>query len=941
MCEFEGIKRGSFLCLLMFVLMAYSIVATSNDQLAQKTIEFNIPKQRADVALTLFAEQAGLTLIFPFDKVKDIKANPLKGRYTPERAAEILLQDTPLVASFSNQNLLTIKTKDLGKQPMKTRKSLLAVAIGFFASITAHAQNDSSEPATTKITSLEEIVVTARRRQETAQESPVPLTVLNDALLNRYDITGIDSIASLTPGLVTGESGGAVGGSISLRGVGSGESQAFIDQAVSINIDGIPISTAQILRVAQMDLKQIEVLRGPQALFFGKNSPGGIISLATANPGDELEVMLRSGYEFEAEEWSVDATVSGPISDTVGLRLAAHYADMDGYIDVNSPTELIPPANDPYSIEKSGLDAFPQREETFLRGTLVLDPTEQLKISLKGTYADTEIVGSTSYFSDITHCPYSNPQELYPVPSNCKNDGEIVAAQIPNEVLAMNPQLQPNGHRGSDQLLFSATIDYELTDTISLTSVTGYYDAEEEISSHGGYGLAPSNVYAVNYENEQFSQELRLASNLEGPINYLFGGFYEERELYTDTYIVIPTAAAPACPTCYELPFEATSQNQDTYSFFGQLLYDINDQVQISAGGRYTHETKEVSEYTIQMETPYDPTSIFDATPIDVLGSPSYPQKKKLDFSNFSPELTVTYKPTDNIMYFASYKEGYKSGGFDGSYTAGGVVANGVNSFEPEEVSGYELGLKSSLVEGQVIFNLTGYWYDYKDLQVATYDTAARSFGTGNAAKSQVRGIEIETKYYPQEAPGLELHASANFNDATFDEFLAQCYKSQSQAMGCDNDINPSTGFGNTQDLSGVQLRKAPKVTATVGGYYETSVASNLMMSFSSDLSYSGKYNYGTDYQPYTEQKSFTKVDASIRLFTNNNQWELALIGRNLSDKRNLVNGIDRTGTGGDYGTTAPVCTSLPATGGCLPAADVIGTPTRGRTLALQATYRY
>jgi len=824
---------------------------------------------------------------------------------------------------------------------MQVQKSILPVVIGVLVGTPALAQQTADTDSSTRITSLEEIIVTARRRQETAQESPVALTVLNESLLDRYGITGIDSIASLTPGLLTGDSSGSVGGSISLRGVGSGESQAFIDQAVSINIDGIPISTAQILRVAQMDLQQIEVLRGPQALFFGKNSPGGIISLTTASPGDEWESMLRTGYEFDAEEWWLDATVSGPISEKVGFRLAAHYSDMDGYIDVDSPIDLIPESNDPYSIEASGLDAFPPQEDKFLRGTLDLDPTDRLHISLKATYADTEVDGATSYFSDITHCPYNSPQELYPVPGNCRNDGKIVAAKVPDVVIALNPQLKPNGHRYSDQILVSGTVEYELSEVWTLTSVTGYYDAEEEISSHGGYGLAPSNVYAVNYENEQISQEFRLASNFEGTLNFLIGGFYEDRELYTDTYIVIPTAAAPACPVCFELPFEATSQDQESYSIFGQVLYDFTDEIQLSLGGRYTRETKRVTEYTIITEPTFDPAPILEGTPVDVLGLPDYPGKTKLDFNNFSPEVTLTYKPNNDMMYFVSYKEGYKSGGFDGSYTAGAVLANGVNSFRPEEVSGYEFGLKSSLLDKQVIFNAIAYWYDYEDLQVATYDTAARSFGTGNAAEAEVRGLEIETKYYPDAAPGLELHLAANYNDAEFEEFFAQCYKSQSKALGCNNDIDPTTGFGNTQDLSGVQLRKAPEFTATVGGYFETRITSGLMMSVSSDIFYSSKYNYGTDYQPYTEQKSFTKVDASIRLFSEDNRWELALIGRNLNDRRNLVNGIDRTGTGGDYGTDAPVCSSLPATGGCIPAADVIGTPTRARTVSLQATYRF
>lgn len=264
------------------------------------------------------------------------------------------------------------------------------------------------------------IIVTARRRVETAQETPVAITVLNDALLDRYGVKGIATIAQLTPGLVTGESQGAVGGSISLRGVGSDEGQAFIDQAVSINVDGVPISTAQILRAAQLDLQQIEVLREPQALFFGKNSPGGIVSLTSADPGSRLEMMVRAGYEFKANERYAEATISTPLTDSLGVRVAGRYSKMDGYINVISPPA---PGVTPY-----GLKAFPKQEELFLRGTIAFKPSDRLSIRLKGTYTDTDIVGSISSFGDIVACPYGLPQESPLFASNCENDGTIITA---------------------------------------------------------------------------------------------------------------------------------------------------------------------------------------------------------------------------------------------------------------------------------------------------------------------------------------------------------------------------------------------------------------------------------------------------------------------------------------------------------------------------------
>lgn len=770
------------------------------------------------------------------------------------------------------------------------------------------------------------IIVTARRREETAQESPVALTVLDDTLLERYGVDGVDSIATLTPGFHTGETSGSAGGSISLRGVGSGEGQAFIDQAVSINVDGVPISTAQILRAAQMDLQQIEVLRGPQALFFGKNSPGGIISLTTANPGDELELMLRGGYEFKADEFYIDATLSAPIGDTAGIRLAAHYSEMDGYIDVISPptTGVIP----------SGLDAFPKKDELFLRGTVQFEPSDRFKMTLKATYTDTDIIGGPSYYSDIVFCPYGTPQEAIPVLSNCQNDGVIVAAQLPAATLALSPYItNPNGSRSNEQWLLTGTIDYELSDVLKLTSVTGFYDVDEAIGSNGGYGLVANNAFGVLYKNRQLSQELRLASDFGGGVDFLLGGFFEDRDLYTLTYIVVPVAGN------FELPIESTNQNQKAYSLFGQVLLDLSDQVELTVGGRYSHEVKKLLDYTVTT-APFG-TPVVQGTATDVTMLAAYPGTR-LTFNNFSPEVTLTYKPHSDMMLFASFKQGFKSGGFDAGYTAGAILANPARgqTFAPEKVTGGEIGLKSQFADRQVTFNATAYWYDYSDLQVTAYDTSARAFTTQNAAKARVRGIELDTRYQPQSVPGLDLHASLAYNDAKFRNYIADCYKGQTVALGCDQVRDTVTGNFTGQDLAGVQLRKAPKFVANLGGYYEFPLASSWMMSLSTDVSYSTGYNYGTTYQPFTYQNDYAKIDASLRFFSDDDRWELALIGRNLTNKRNLVNGIDRTGTGGGKGTTLPSCTTISQTG-CEKLPDVIGTPTQPRTVALQATFRY
>jgi iron complex outermembrane recepter protein len=799
--------------------------------------------------------------------------------------------------------------------------------------------------ATEEATDVGEIIVTARRRAETAQETPVALTVLNDALLERYGVKGVAQIQSLTPGLITGESSGAMGGTITLRGIGSGDSMAFIDTAVSSNVDGVPISSAQILRAAQLDLKQIEVLRGPQALFFGKNSPGGIISLTTAEPGNRLEAMVRGGYEFTAREKYVEAMISAPLSDSAGVRVAGRYSSMKGYIRVFSP----PVAGQlPMDIAR-----FPKQDELFLRGAISLRPSDRLSIRLKATYTDTDMIGGSSQFSDIVACPYGVPQRPNEDAGNCLNDGVIWLTKQPANVMGLSRYLEnPNGNRNNSQFLLSGTIDYDLTDELKLTSVTGWYTIRERLTSNGGYGPISNNLFGVLFENDQFTQELRLASDFNGPLNFLVGGFYEHRKLYTLTSIVVPQFLL-------RLPTESTNQKQNTYSLFGQLLFDPSEQVQITLGGRYSHETKDLLDFTVET---FNTTTNAWNTPIDVTKQATYPGNPipRLTFNNFSPEATITWKPSSDLMVFASYKRGYKSGGFDAGFTNGAILtaarqAQG-QTFGQERVEGGEIGLKSSFAGRQATFNLTGYWYDYKGLQVSVFDTIARAFRLLNAANARVRGIEAEFRYRPDAVPGLNLHATLAYNDAKFRDFLSDCYAGQTVALGCNQQFVPSVnqaappagastvnglvGLYSAQNLSGRRLRRAPEFTATAGGYYETTLGSGLMASLSADLSYSSSYDYGSNYQPIAFQPAFAKLDATFRLFTENKRWELAVIGRNLTDRRNLINGIDRTGTGGSKGNNLPSCTAAGQTG-CSALADLIGTPTMPRTVAVQLSWRY
>lgn len=803
-----------------------------------------------------------------------------------------------------------------GKMRWIASSALVLIAAASGSSAAAGAEAAEGTPAE-HYTSDNEIIVSARKRDETLQETPVAMTVISEATLERYAVTSITSLAQFTPGLNVGESSGSVGGNLGLRGIGTGEASPLIDQAVSVNVDGVQISSAQILRAAQLDLRQVEVLRGPQALFFGKNSPGGIISLISEDPGSDLDVLLRAGYEFRARERYGEAIVSAPLTDRLGLRVAGRYARMGGYWDLVTP-DL--PGVTPY-----GIKSFPKREDIILRGTLLFEPSDRLRIRLKGTHTDSDTIGSSSFYTDVIGCPYGAPQGPFPV-DDCKQDDVRFTSLLPASWLTLSPLIfdDLHGRRKNRQTLLVGDVNYALTDALTLTSVTGYYDVRERWSADFSYGIYKFLGGAATYGTEQFSQELRLASDFSGPANFLLGGYFEDRRLGTTTFIGVPAFALA-------LPTESTNQRQKAYSLFGQVLFSPVPEIEFAVGGRYTHEIKRLLDFTI---TPAG------RVPVDVTSDPRYPGTR-LTFDNFSPEATVTYKPDADLMLFMSYKKGFKSGGFDSAYTSGAILANPARgqAFDPEKVRGFEGGVKSVLLDRQLTMNLTGYWYKYLGLQVSTFDNIAHVFKTQNAAQVRIRGVELESAFRPKAVPGLTAQASVAFNDAKILEYLADCYTGQSAQTGCDRVLNDLTGRFTSQNLAGRRLRKAPKWTGNVGVDYEFAASKAIMVGLASNVSFSSGYIAGVNYQPLTYQDGFGKIDATMRLFTPDRKWELALIGRNLTNKYTLVNGNDRNGTGGGKGG-AITCTVITQTG-CDKIADATGTIDLPRTVTLQLTFRY
>lgn len=743
-----------------------------------------------------------------------------------------------------------------------------------------------------------DIIVTARKRDENLQETPVVVSVVTGEQLATYGVKDIFGIAQFTPGLVTGESTGSAGATLFLRGIGSGESSPFIDQAVALNVDGVQLGSALIAKAADLDIGRIEVLRGPQALFFGKNSPGGVISLVSADPKANWEFIAKAGYEFQSHDKRVEMVASGPLSDTVGVRLAGRFSSMDGYFKV--VTSSTPPSL-PYSSKH-----FPKQEDVTLRATLQFEPTSSLTITPKLLFAKTDLVGSGSMFLQRVYCPFGTPQTALPL-DDCKGDGTVVSGLIPGNVLALSDLFgtQPEGHRKNEHILATNAIKWDIAPGINLHSVTGYYRTEESWSNSFAVPI-PSIVAAGDFELKQFNQELRLQSDGNSRLNWMVGGLYEWKRAFGDNVAYFASANRL-------LPREAAVQHGKTLSVFGQIIWNATDQIELSGGARYTNEKKRLDSFLVNG--------------VDVV--PRLPVSR-LSFNNLSPEATIKYTPSRDLMLFASYKKGFKSGGFDASLTSGAIAANPARGldYRPEGVEGGEGGFKSTLFDRQVTFNLTGYYYKYSDLQVSAYDPNTVALRIVNATSATIRGLELETSFAPRSIDGLNFRLAGAFNDSEYGSYIADCYTGQTVALGCNQLFNPATGRYVSQDLSGRQLVKAPKWTANLGVTYDFPISDGIKFGLTSDLAYSSRYQAGYQYQPAGFQNAFAKLDATARIYSDDRKWEVSLIGRNLTNQFTYVRTTDSPASGSGKGGTADIMSDLSAY------------LSRGREVMLQFTVR-
>lgn len=792
------------------------------------------------------------------------------------------------------------------------RNTLLASAAGIAtlalpqAAMAQDAVQDAApQPVEEEAADSNAIIVTARKQDETLQEVPVTLTVVDGATLSNYNATKAEDIASRVPTLNVQVGGSGSGGTIALRGVGSSAISASFDSAVAFDFDGVQVSTMRLVQAGFFDVGQIEVLKGPQSLYFGKSASAGVFSIKSAEPTADWEIGAKASYEFEEKGKVVNGYISGPLTDTLGIRVAAQFTDIDRYqrLQANSPS-----VNNPRTLK-----------DFVGRVTLAWEPDEFFKANFKFQYTRNENDGAIAQ-SDIFCGANGRADEVYllqgavaiPAGYDCKiNNGRYflpdVAPPLARQVPTPSGAVGFNGVPfGETDLFFSRLrLDANITDWLTLTSVTGYVDLDaQDVDSYAYGGLGPAfspignatgrplsafapALAAINAPGvalgtgtsdprnalRQFSQELRLQSDFDGSLNFMVGAFYENRRFIFDTaqQAVNISLIAPDPVTGNTFDYKKIHTTKtDAFSAFGSLTFTPTDQIEVSGGVRYTDEQK-IQTISIPYVHALLPAAAF-------LRSGFFSGPIRFNDDNISPEATIKYRITPDFNVFASYKTGFKSGGIDNSALPSNSLGTAARTgdfssliYKSEKARGGEIGFKSELADRTVTLNGTVYYYTFKDLQVQIFNATAVQFITLNAGKATTKGAELEFGWRTP-VEGLNLTANLAYLKGKYNNFLLP---GPDVVLGTADDV----------DLAGRALARAPKFAGNIAFDYKVPVGESLAIGLGGNATFSDKYITNSARRTDYVQKSWATFDARASIGDIDDAWRVAVVAVNLTDK--------------------------------------------------------
>jgi len=713
---------------------------------------------------------------------------------------------------------------------MMMKKRALAIQVAVALAASSGAVTAQEQPGFV----LEEIVVTAQKRDQSLQDVPISVQAFSSETMREIGANVMSDLQHIAPSFQMGGLGNGSQQLMGVRGVVDYGRNVGIDSRMGVYIDGVFQGRSYSADQPLLGLQTVEILRGPQGTLFGKNTVSGAINLVTKQPGEETEGEFQAEYGNEGYARG-SGYLSGQLADRLYASGSVSYDENDGFYRNTT-------------LDKDTGDY----DRTAWRAKLRWLPTDTLEITLAGDGSD--------------------------------YDSNDVVATLRSEPAFKTSQ----GYESNDKVEFwgsSLTVNYDI-DEYTLTSISAYRDSSYD--TYHDDDLTPLDIQLSyrNEDTEQFSQELRLVSPKTDRYDWVAGLYYFDSDLDSDNNacfgvdlynVLIPPLArfADALVGCGYAPAKVTLEQ---YAAYLHGNYRFNDQWELTAGVRYTNEDKDVR--WAQFNEVADPaTAAFleratglplTQAPGALFGAINYDElKDNRSEDDLSPTIGINYFATEDVMIYAKYSRGFKSGGYNAEF-----MLNGLDFFEYEDesVDSYELGIKSTLLDSKLRINATLFRSEFDDYQVFQFLTSsqgATSLQLTNAAEATTQGFELETTLVPTDR--LRLTLNTTYVDASYDEFA-----------------NPDP---SEPDFDNNDMPYAPEWKVFAGVQYIQPLGDMGNLAFNVDYSYMDDQYSDPSNSAVDAIDSYDIWNARIAWTPLSGQWEVAVWGKNLSDEEyNAVN---------------------------------------------------
>lgn len=688
---------------------------------------------------------------------------------------------------------------------------------------------------------VEDIVVTASKRETNLQSTALAVSAVDGETLAEQQVTGIDGLAQMMPNVNFGQTTGNA--RIAVRGVGFDNLSVGNEGRVAFHVDGVYVSRPAGALSTLYDIERVEVLRGPQGTLYGRNATGGAVNVIPNGPTREAEGYLNATFgNYNLRRF--EGALSGPLSDSVSARIAFQTADRDGY--GRNIT--------------NGLD-IDDLSTRAVRGALRFDLSPAADLTLSADYMEQD----DHAYGFVLMGPGSLPDSGLGLP------GAPLKGVLQGGAVAADPRdsaadIGPFNNREFWGVGAELNLDFGGVD---FTSVTGYRSSSWRLTSDLDATSARMTYYEQLEDSEQVSQEFRLSRDWGGG-DWMLGAYYFQEELFGGTLIpfdpsvLTPIPPLPPLTSLRQGFFGLGYIDTEAAAVFGHVRFQLSDAWALRVGGRYSEETKDIDEVNkIDPATPWPPYApVFPPTP------PGVHQTTSASWSGFTPSLTLEYQPHDDLFLYASYSEGFKSGGFN--------LGNAQPPFDEEEITAYEIGLRADWMNGRLRTNATGFFYEYSNLQVSKINGPVVTIE--NAAEANLYGAEFEITALP--TANLRIDANIALLESEYENYTS---------------ADPARALLGPIDLSGNQLYQAPGYTVNLAVSYDipTSVGDFTLRAEGRwiDQVYFTPFNLEHVSQPAHEVfNAFLLYDAP------SGAWNASLFVRNIADDRSISSALVGSG---------------------------------------------